>query len=1727
MVSREVIEIVIKAMDNASKVVKDVENQMKKFNSATEKSMIKNSVATNLFKQSLENTKQSTSKLKEAVGTIGNAVTSSFNVASKALQGCVTRVKMVGQSFLNVHPQVKSLAESIKTKLETAIDNVKSKFKQLGGSGAFQNLKSKSDIISSNIIDRWRSTGTELEHAFSAGLQGKGFNNISIQGNNIATHTESRWAQVANRIGRSINSITSSGAFQNIESKMSNVTSKVKNNWNTTINSMNNKKIEPRIDLSGLTPAEKKIALLKESIDRVNNSKAAPRFEMQSLNIAGNKIKVILKDVQSIREYPITFNAMGGANELNNVINMVNKVQMRLEKVNETPLDIKVSTAGLNILNGKLTEVETKSSRIMSKARSGLSTLNQSARNASGGMGILSNAASVTAGMIGYDLLNSIVEVSRASINAQGNITNFGHRMGMNSAEIKSFSDECDRLQGSFRKVDMRAVGASALELGVKLHVPKNQMGELTKMTATMSSAFVKEGRTQEDAILAVSDAMDGQFRRLQEIGISQDMLKNNGWNGNLQDTNSLMQAMNKTLDEMGFTETAQGIYTLDDAYTALSVAGGRLIADVLIPLTPSIIRVVDALISFIDKLKVVGGYISNMPQWQQFILGLGGATVVIAGLVGAITQAGGVCAFLGSKLSGIINPLRNVYNGFKTMGDFVKNAGSNIKTAASSIKNSFNSIKTAVSNAKNGISSFFSKVKDGTALNGLKNSLSTVKQALIDFGSKCKSAMLSLKEFMVESGKNALNGLKNGLNAAKDAFIALGVKIKESALALKDFMLNTVLAKVKTLALAAAEKLAAIAQAALNLVMSLNPITLIVIAIVALIAVLGYLYFNNEKVRNTLNSLGSYLQGTFIGVWNYLCGALGNTVTFFQNLYNAIANLPGTLASIFSGIWSWITGLAGQIGSALTGMGTTIATWISGLWTNIITWLNNGLLTIGTWFSTLITTLITWGQNILTTIITWLTMLPGTIFTYLLLIITTIGQWELQLWNIAVYAGSQFVGGIITWIQTLPGRIWTWLMNTINRVTSFATIIMNKAKYAGSVMVGHFISYVSTLPGKFWTWLLSTVSRVTSFASQGASRMRTAAVNMCNSFKNKVSQLPSIMWTELMRIGDKIRNAVGELGKAMRDLAHNMLNKFKDALGIHSPGYMFKAIKGEMQYIDDQLATSQKTLGKSAEKLGQGVLNGFNKTDFTDMTAPLDNAAQTAQSAMQTSNTMVPSTPSGSAMPPTSDIQDTSTGETAPTMMPTYVNTDELANQTSMITAQTNQITATIGTNAALINTSLTGTRNTWDNLVVASNTGTQNLMSNNQNTITGYRNMTTQVGSQLNTLKSRNTSAWTNVKTVTQNNLNNILHSTKNVTTQMIGAWNTMKNSIVNAAEQIKNQSSSRFNRLWSTISTFYHRIRNPGGAGAPTRSRGHGGGGSGRAISAARNGITRILQPRKKTVQTIDLQGMFSQPEIQYMLPTKGSKTIATSDILRYLSQGGAGWSSVVSPNTRFIRNESNKWKANGPKVFGKYSTGRDLFKVREFENGTPNVSYDTFKKMAESVFSQCHYEFYWDSERYGSWQAAAQNGGMNCSDSSDFLIALAHACGLSASKVHGHWNQFGHFWANVAGHKMDTTGWMLHRTWTPSQSHAGPAPRVNIGNNDNNSNSDDITHRGRIELDVNINLTGADKLDEATVNTVIKEALTDKNILKQIARDPNFQEYDNNMKIRMNKQITRMG
>ena len=318
-----------------------------------------------------------------------------------------------------------------------------------------------------------------------------------------------------------------------------------------------------------------------------------------------------------------------------------NKVDQSMQKIGRTG-NLLGKIPGFNTLSTKLSGVgqtiKGKLSPYLDSARSKLQNLSKGASGFGAVLGPLKGALSMTVGMIGYDLVNGLVQAARASINAASQLDYFGKRLKMTGSESAAFRKQVDGLQKEFRKVDMTAVGATAEEMAVKFNLPKKSLGDLTRMTAVLSSTFVKEGRTQEDAILAVGDALDGQFKRLQEIGITQDTLKANGWNGNLEDQDSLIKALNKSMQEMGYEQTAKDITTLDEAWGALTIAGGQLLQKVLVPITPVLIQMIDGLLKVADAVGAMISAFGGMPDWAKVGAAVAGVGLALVGLSTAIS---------------------------------------------------------------------------------------------------------------------------------------------------------------------------------------------------------------------------------------------------------------------------------------------------------------------------------------------------------------------------------------------------------------------------------------------------------------------------------------------------------------------------------------------------------------------------------------------------------------------------------------------------------------------------------------------------------------------------------------------------------------------------------------------------------------------------------------------------------------------------------------------------------------------------------------------------------------------------------------------------------------------------------------------------------------------------------------------------------------------------------
>lgn len=119
--------------------------------------------------------------------------------------------------------------------------------------------------------------------------------------------------------------------------------------------------------------------------------------------------------------------------------------------------------------------------------------------------------------------------------------------------------------------------------------------------------------------------------------------------------------------------------------------------------------------------------------------------------------------------------------------------------------------------------------------------------------------------------------------------------------------------------------KLMTVAQGALNAVMNMNPISLIVIAIVALIAIIVVLWNKCEWFREgvmtvinaiwgAIQSVGSFIMGVFQKVFNFVSG-------IFTNLWNVIQTVVNTIVSIFSTAWNTIKDVATAVWDGILGL--------------------------------------------------------------------------------------------------------------------------------------------------------------------------------------------------------------------------------------------------------------------------------------------------------------------------------------------------------------------------------------------------------------------------------------------------------------------------------------------------------------------------------------------------------------------------------------------------------------------------------------------------------------------------------------------------------------------------------------------------------------------------------------------------------------------------------------
>ena len=271
--------------------------------------------------------------------------------------------------------------------------------------------------------------------------------------------------------------------------------------------------------------------------------------------------------------------------------------------------------------------------------------------------------------MWGFNELMDIYNTTMSHINAESQRDYFAKRMNMNTKALNNFKGELASMQQQYRKLDMTVVGANALETASKYKVQASSLGDLTEVMAIYGSEFVKQGRTQEDSILAVNDALDGELRRLKEVGIGKEELEATGlWSGEESDKEGMLKALLQIAEERGYSQTAKDITNLSDAISTLEVKLGIDLAQAFKVIEPVLMEVGKNFIFVLECAEKLGAYIKGLGKdlgnWLDSTFGKGSSNTFFSGLTKGLGLL--ITFFITYK---VVSKIKEMVSGFKLLG--------------------------------------------------------------------------------------------------------------------------------------------------------------------------------------------------------------------------------------------------------------------------------------------------------------------------------------------------------------------------------------------------------------------------------------------------------------------------------------------------------------------------------------------------------------------------------------------------------------------------------------------------------------------------------------------------------------------------------------------------------------------------------------------------------------------------------------------------------------------------------------------------------------------------------------------------------------------------------------------------------------------------------------------------------------------------------------------------
>lgn len=316
-----------------------------------------------------------------------------------------------------------------------------------------------------------------------------------------------------------------------------------------------------------------------------------------------NLLKSLGKNSNALKEQPNTWKYIEGALKENShaYSNLNGKIKTTNSLINS-------HNNQLDLLGGKYSSVANKTgnyNKLLTTTTRSQRMQNYAMQVAGLRYNALGTSLGFVGGMLGTELVMGFASARIQSVKFDQQSKQMLKTSKLSEKGIQNLTKAVEDYTHKNRKINTQGLEYSIAQITKLNNLTEEQAIKIIPVVSDISNMMRINGRTQEEAILAVNDALDGQFKRLQEIGVggAKFLKENYGWNGNIDDKMGLIKVLEKVGKKKGWHDLTKDVSTLQDAYDIL----GNTLDDVLTPamrnVTPYLVTMIEGISDLISKL--------------------------------------------------------------------------------------------------------------------------------------------------------------------------------------------------------------------------------------------------------------------------------------------------------------------------------------------------------------------------------------------------------------------------------------------------------------------------------------------------------------------------------------------------------------------------------------------------------------------------------------------------------------------------------------------------------------------------------------------------------------------------------------------------------------------------------------------------------------------------------------------------------------------------------------------------------------------------------------------------------------------------------------------------------------------------------------------------------------------------------------------------------------------